>query len=292
MTGPPLLWAGLALCALTCVHGFSFTLLAQRPSPFLSPRTSRLRSFYGDFEGTEERETGRVREPGTKLFMSERSLNKVTLMGRLGQDPDVRVMSSGERMASLNLATSETWKDKSTGDVRSKTEWHRVVVFDQALVDIVEKYARKGKKLYVEGSLQTRKWVGQDGTERFSTEVVLPKYRGELILLDKADVPPSSSTGGAGDTSSFYGGATQGASAYESLGGTATSAGGGFGVQSSMQMNSVPPSSSAPYGAVTGRGAPGGGSFSPAQAKGSAGGYGYGKGIYGAAASGQGQRRR
>lgn len=112
------------------------------------------------------------------------SVNKVILVGNCGKDPEVRRMTSGEPVVTLSLATSESWKDKSSGERKEKTEWHRVVIFNPHLAEIAEKYVRKGSKLYVEGSLQTRKWTDKDGAEKFSTEIVLQKFRGELQLLD------------------------------------------------------------------------------------------------------------
>ncbi|MDR2666569.1 MAG: single-stranded DNA-binding protein [Holosporales bacterium] len=112
------------------------------------------------------------------------SLNKVTLIGNLGKDPEVRFMPDGFKVASFSLATSETWKDKTTGERKDRTEWHKVVVFNDRLAEIVEKYIRKGTKLYIEGQLQTRKWTDQSGTERYTAEVVLGKFRGELVILD------------------------------------------------------------------------------------------------------------
>jgi single-strand DNA-binding protein len=122
------------------------------------------------------------------------SLNKVILIGNLGKDPDVRFMPDGSRVTSFSLATSDVWKDKVTGERKDKTEWHRISIFNERLVEIVEKYVRKGTKLYIEGQLQTRKWTDQSGTERFTTEVVLGKFRGELVILDprKVDADPDS----------------------------------------------------------------------------------------------------
>lgn len=114
------------------------------------------------------------------------SVNKVILVGNLGADPEIRSMNSGDRIANLRVATSETWRDKSSGERKEKTEWHRVVVFNDNLVTVAEKYLRKGSKLYIEGALQTRKWTDQAGVEKFSTEIVLQKYRGELTMLDAA----------------------------------------------------------------------------------------------------------
>src|SRR6516225_1699389 len=112
------------------------------------------------------------------------SVNKVILVGNLGKDPEVRRMTSGDPIVNLSVATSETWRDKSSGERKEKTEWHRVVIFNKNLADVAEKYLRKGSKVYVEGQLQTRKWTDKDGAERYSTEVVLQNFRGELTMLD------------------------------------------------------------------------------------------------------------
>ncbi|MDR1233901.1 MAG: single-stranded DNA-binding protein [Holosporales bacterium] len=112
------------------------------------------------------------------------SLNKVILIGNLGKDPDVRFMPDGSKVTSFSLATSDVWKDKVTGERKDKTEWHRISIFNEKLVEIVEKYVRKSTKLYIEGQLQTRKWTDQSGNDRFTTEVVLGKFRGELVILD------------------------------------------------------------------------------------------------------------
>ena len=112
------------------------------------------------------------------------SVNKVILVGNLGKDPEVRSMQSGDRVASFPIATSERWKDKATGERKEKTEWHKVTIFDERLVEIAEKYLRKGSKVYLEGQLQTRKWTDQNGQERYTTEIVLQRFRGDLTLLD------------------------------------------------------------------------------------------------------------
>jgi single-strand DNA-binding protein len=112
------------------------------------------------------------------------SVNKVILVGNLGRDPEVRTMQNGGRVANLSLATSETWRDRQSGERREKTEWHRVVIFNENLVDVAEKYLRKGSKIYVEGQLQTRKWQDQSGQDRYTTEVVLQRFRGDLTMLD------------------------------------------------------------------------------------------------------------
>ncbi|HXQ40781.1 MAG TPA: single-stranded DNA-binding protein [Candidatus Udaeobacter sp.] len=112
------------------------------------------------------------------------SVNKVILVGNLGRDPEVRSTQDGSKMANFSLATSDTWRDKASGERRERTEWHRVVIFNDRLVDVAEKYLRKGSKVYVEGQLQTRKWTDQGGQERSTTEVVLTRFRGELTMLD------------------------------------------------------------------------------------------------------------
>jgi len=112
------------------------------------------------------------------------SVNKVILVGNLGRDPEIRSTQDGTKVANLSLATSESWRDKNTGERKERTEWHRVVIFNERLVDVVEKYVKKGSKLYVEGALQTRKWTDNTGAEKYSTEVVLQRFRGELTMLD------------------------------------------------------------------------------------------------------------
>jgi single-strand DNA-binding protein len=112
------------------------------------------------------------------------SVNKVILVGNLGKDPEVRRMTSGDPVVNLSIATSESWRDKASGEKKEKTEWHRVVIFNKNLADVAEKYLKKGAKVYVEGQLQTRKWTDKDGAEKYSTEVVLQNFRGELTMLD------------------------------------------------------------------------------------------------------------
>src|SRR5579872_4950656 len=112
------------------------------------------------------------------------SVNKVILVGNLGKDPEIRTLTSGDRVANLSIATSETWRDKGSGERKEKTEWHRVVIFNDNLVKVAESYLKKGAKVYIEGSLQTRKWADNAGVEKFSTEIVLQKFRGELTMLD------------------------------------------------------------------------------------------------------------
>lgn len=115
------------------------------------------------------------------------SINKVILVGNVGQDPEVRTLSDGREIANFSLATSESWKDKSTGEKKEKTEWHRVVIFSQGLVNIVKNYVKKGTKLYVEGSVQTRKWNDAQGVEKFTTEIVLQNFNSSLQILDSRE---------------------------------------------------------------------------------------------------------
>ena len=120
------------------------------------------------------------------------SVNKVILIGNLGRDPEIRRLGNGDPVASLRIATSETWRDKQTGERKERTEWHSVVIFNEGLAKVAEQYLRKGSKVYVEGQLQTRKWTDQAGVEKYTTEVVLKAFRGELTLLDKAERDPPS----------------------------------------------------------------------------------------------------
>jgi len=110
-------------------------------------------------------------------------LNKVQLIGNLGQDPEIRATNDGKEIANFSIATTESWKDKSSGERRSKTEWHRVVVFSQGLVSIIKNYVKKGSKLYIEGQLQTRKWTDKDGIDKYTTEIVLQNYSSNLQML-------------------------------------------------------------------------------------------------------------
>jgi single-strand DNA-binding protein len=129
------------------------------------------------------------------------SVNKVILVGNLGKDPEVRRLGSGDPVVNLSLATSESWKDKATGERKEKTEWHRVVIFNENLARVAEQYLKKGSKVYVEGQLQTRKWQDQSGQEKYSTEVVLQRFRGELTLLDGRGGGASESDGETGQVS-------------------------------------------------------------------------------------------
>ncbi|TBX27208.1 single-stranded DNA-binding protein [Nioella sediminis] len=147
------------------------------------------------------------------------SVNKVILIGNLGRDPEVRSFQNGGKVCNLRIATSETWKDRNTGERRERTEWHSVAIFSEPLARIAEQYLRKGSKVYIEGQLETRKWQDQSGQDRYSTEVVLRPYRGELTLLDSR----SDSGGGGG-----YGGGGQGGG-YGGGGGYPDDRDGGYG---------------------------------------------------------------
>ena len=145
------------------------------------------------------------------------SVNKVILIGNLGQDPDVRTMSNGGRLVNLSIATSENWKDRD-GQPQSRTEWHRVVIFNEKLGEIAERYLHKGSKVYLEGQLQTRKWQDQSGADRYTTEVVVPRFGGSITLLDRRQ------DGGGGGS---YGGPP--VDAYEDAYGGAPAGGGNQG---------------------------------------------------------------
>ncbi len=139
------------------------------------------------------------------------SVNKVILVGNLGRDPEVRSTQDGAKIVNLSIATSERWKDRNTGEPREKTEWHRVVIFNENLGRVAEQYLRKGSNVYIEGQLQTRKWTDQQGVEKYTTEVVLQRYRGEMTLLgSRGDSSAGSSYGGGDPAGGFTG--SQGAS--------------------------------------------------------------------------------
>jgi single-strand DNA-binding protein len=147
------------------------------------------------------------------------SVNKVILVGNLGRDPEIRSTQDGTKVANLSVATSESWRDKSSGERREKTEWHRVVIFNERLVDVAERFLKKGSKIYLEGQLQTRKWTDQSGAEKYTTEVVLQRFRGELTMLDGK----GEGGGGMADNGGDYG------SSGGSYGGGSGGGGGGFG---------------------------------------------------------------
>lgn len=143
--------------------------------------------------------SARILDEGSSVMAG--SVNKVILVGNLGRDPEVRTMQDGNPVVNLSVATSESWRDKTSGERREKTEWHRVVIFNDRLADVAQKYLRKGSKVYLEGQLQTRKWTDQSGVEKYTTEVVLQRYRGELTMLDGR----SDSGGGAYESGGDFG---------------------------------------------------------------------------------------
>ena len=124
------------------------------------------------------------------------SVNKVILIGNLGRDPEIRTLNSGDRVANLRIATSEQWRDKATGERKEKTEWHQVIVLNENLIKICENYLKKGSTIYIEGSLQTRKWTDQQGVEKYSTEIVIQRFNGQLTMLGGRNDSQGSSQGG------------------------------------------------------------------------------------------------
>ena len=148
------------------------------------------------------------------------SVNKVILVGNLGRDPEIRFTQAGKKIANFSIATSESWRDRQSGERRERTEWHRIVVFSEGLADVVEKYVKKGSKLYIEGQLRTRKWQGQDGRDNYTTEVVLEGFNSNLTMLD-------SRGGGGGE----YGGGSGGSGGgnYDDYGANQGGSGGGGG---------------------------------------------------------------
>ncbi len=153
------------------------------------------------------------------------SVNKVILIGNLGKDPEVRSMQNGGKVVNLSIATSESWRDKNSGERQEKTEWHRVVIFNEKLGEVAEKYLKKGAKVYVEGALQTRKWTDNSGAEKYSTEVVLQRFRGELTMLDGGKSGGGGGMGGGGGDD--FGGDDYGAPSGGGAGGGRSSGGGG-----------------------------------------------------------------
>lgn len=146
------------------------------------------------------------------------SLNKVMLIGNLGADPEVRTFQNGGKVCNLRVATSERWRDRNTGENRERTEWHTVAIFNERLADLAQQYLKKGSKVYLEGQLETRKWQDQSGQDRYSTEVVLRPYRGEMTFLDgRSDGGSGGGYGGGGGGGSYGGGASGGG--YDDRGG-------------------------------------------------------------------------
>ena len=154
------------------------------------------------------------------------SVNKVILVGNLGRDPEVRHTQDGSPIVQLSIATSETWKDRASGERRERTEWHRVVIFNEHLCKVAENYLKKGSKVYVEGALQTRKWTDNAGIEKYTTEVVLQRFNGELTMLDGRGEGGGGDGGGFNQDSGGSGGFNQGGG---SAGGGSAPAGGGSG---------------------------------------------------------------
>ena len=166
------------------------------------------------------------------------SVNKVIIIGNLGRDPEVRTFQNGGKVCNLRIATSETWKDRTTGERKEKTEWHSVAIFQEGLVRIAEQYLRKGSKVYIEGKLQTRKWQDQSGNDRYSTEVVLQGFDGVLTMLDGRSEGGSQGGGGGGyDSGPSGGGYDNGPSGGGNDGGAQGGAGGG---RSSMDDDEIP----------------------------------------------------
>ena len=144
------------------------------------------------------------------------SVNKVILVGNLGRDPEVRHTQDGSPVVNMSLATSESWRDKNSGERRERTEWHRIVIFNDRLGEVAQKYLRKGSKVYLEGQLQTRKWTDQSGVEKYSTEVVLQRFRGELTMLDTRGGGEGAAAGNYGEAAAV--GAGVGAGGAEPAG--------------------------------------------------------------------------
>ena len=157
------------------------------------------------------------------------SVNKVILIGNLGADPEVRSFQNGGQVCNIRVATSETWKDRNSGERREKTEWHSVAIFQEGLVRVAQQYLRKGSKVYIEGKLQTRKWQDQSGADRYSTEVVLQGFGSTLTMLDGRDGPSGGGGGGYGGGDSFGGGGGGGYDGPPSGGNPGGGQSGGFG---------------------------------------------------------------
>ena len=162
------------------------------------------------------------------------SVNKVILIGNLGRDPEVRHMRDGNPVVNLSVATSESWRDKATGERRDKTEWHRVVIFNDRLAEVAQKYLQKGSKIYLEGQLQTRKWTDDQNMERYSTEVVLNRFRGELTMLDSRNGGAGGRPGGDGGGSYDNGGGPPAGDSYDGGGGGSGDSFGGGGASGDL----------------------------------------------------------
>jgi len=156
------------------------------------------------------------------------SVNKVILVGNLGKDPEVRTTQDGTKIVNLTLATSESWNDRASGERKERTEWHRVVIFNDRIGDVAERFLRKGRKVYIEGALQTRKWTDQSGQEKYTTEVVIGRFRGELVLLDSARGEDGGASASSGGGEGGYGGGRSSAP-RPAAGGAGQQRGGGGG---------------------------------------------------------------
>ncbi|NVK17797.1 MAG: single-stranded DNA-binding protein [Methylocystaceae bacterium] len=170
------------------------------------------------------------------------SVNKVILVGNLGRDPEVRFTNDGSKIVNMSIATSESWKDRQSGERRERTEWHRVVIFNERLADVAERFLRKGSTVYLEGALQTRKWTDQSGVEKYTTEIVLQRYRGELTMLGARSGGESGGYAGGGDS---YG---QGGSSGGGFGGSADPQGGSTGPEWNSGGGSQQPGGAIPGG--------------------------------------------
>jgi single-strand DNA-binding protein len=159
------------------------------------------------------------------------SVNKVILVGNLGRDPEVRTTNNGNKVVQLSIATSERWRDRASGEQREKTEWHRVVIFNERLADVAERYLQRGRQVYIEGQLQTRKWQDQEGNDKYTTEIVLGQYRGELQMIGGRGEGGGGGGGDFGGDSNFGGGGSGSSSGGGGFGGGGS--GGGFGGGSS-----------------------------------------------------------
>ena len=174
------------------------------------------------------------------------SVNKVILVGNLGKDPEIRSFQNGGKVANFSIATSESWKDKNTGEKREKTDWHNVAIFNEGLVRVAEQYLRKGSKVYIEGQLQTRKWTDQSGTDKYTTEVVLQNYNGTLVMLDGRSDGGGSGGGSSGGMRNSGGGGSSwgndggGSSGGNYGGGSSQSGGSGGGAFDSDLDDDVP----------------------------------------------------
>ena len=174
------------------------------------------------------------------------SVNKVILVGNLGKDPEIRSFQNGGKVANFSIATSESWKDKNTGEKREKTDWHNVAIFNEGLVRVAEQYLRKGSKVYIEGQLQTRKWTDQSGADKYTTEVVLQNYNGTLVMLDGRSDGGGSGGGSSGGMRNSGGGGSSwgndggGSSGGNYGGGSSQSGGSGGGAFDSDLDDDVP----------------------------------------------------